>query len=54
MSFVSFENIDDLTLDIDDIDYGDKQFVFRLVCLTVWTMQFCICIGRQPARHCSL
>ena len=29
MSFISFENIDDLTLDIDDIDYGDKQFVFR-------------------------
>ncbi len=31
ISIVSFENVDDLKLNIQNIDYGDKQFVFKVV-----------------------
>ena len=30
ISIVSFENVDDLKLNVQNIDYGDKQFVFKV------------------------
>ncbi len=35
ISIVSFENVDDLKLNIQNIDYGDKQFVFKVVLPTL-------------------